>query len=581
MATPDVEIYPDDFFSIPTPTSPWFSVQFRTKELSAGESMENSNIWTDINEIRTDSGVLVPSQNNFVKSIEVEDTGGSKKLTLVLFDKYFSYIENIVMGSMFITRISNDILKKQGDKVSDSPLKAEDLEIKYVVSGENLVNLRVRFGYGDEVNQDRFFDVEAQYDFEKRLEQKKPTIRSPWIYFMINGITNELTDDGLQMTISGISLTYNLLNKIKIQQQFSKLIGTPKELIERFSNILKSVNGAKLSIAPFGNGSEEPALPINSNVSKNIEVFLGGEPKTDKDGKPIIAYKTIGEIFNDICSKTPPRAAFGDIGSETVQTEEAEGQSAEHLLNYSYYVTQEAGSKEKIIFYYPDPTKRKQKYLRVYNWREYGKTIVKSASIQTATDFAVMSQKIVINDNQGKEKSEVDLFSNGTRNESIDNVEISSNLSATKLLELTKNSVSSGSVFSFTNEIIDKRNTNNKDTDDTYVQQLKNQFLKNINRQVFKGTLEIPGDPTYFFDKELRPYEYLIKLIVMRPSISGGEVAKSYLSGKYAVSSIKHTVNESGYFTSLSIMRWPEKIEDKKIDESLVNKSYNETIGVI
>jgi hypothetical protein len=570
-----VEIYPEDFFSIPTPTSPWFSVQFRVKELTSGINIENSDVWMDINEIRTDSGELIPSQNNFVKSIDVEDTGGSKKLTLVLFDKYFSYIENMVMGSMFITRISNEVLKKQANSVTGIPVTAGDLAMNFVVSGENLVNLRVRFGYGDEVNSDKYFDSEGQGSFEKRLQYKSTTIRSPWIYFMINGINNEITDDGLQMTISGISLTYNLLNRIKIQQQFSKLIGTPKELIERFANALKSVNGAKLSIAPFGNGSEEPAKPANSNVDAPIELFLGGEPKKDKEGNPIVWYKSFSEILNDICSKTPPKSAEGDVDKATLQTEEAEGQSSEHLLNYSYYVSQEADSSEKIIFYYPDPTKRQQKYLRVYNWREHGKTIVKSANIQTATDFAIMSQKILINDTQGKEKSELNLLPLGTREDSIDNVEISSNLSVNKILGINKNAVSNGGTFAFTGDIIDKRTTNNEDTSDTYVQQIKNQFLKNINRQVFKGTLEIPGDPTYLFDTQLRPYEYLIKLIIMRPSISGGEVAKSYLSGKYAVSSIKHSINESGYSTSLSIMRWPEKVEDKKIDESLVKKNLS------
>ena len=126
-------------------------------------------------------------------------------------------------------------------------------------------------------------------------------------------------------------------------------------------------------------------------------------------------------------------------------------------------------------------------------------------------------------------------------------------------------------LFSFVTDVIDIRENNNNTSNKTYTQQLKNAFLKNINRQVFKGTITLPGDSFYLFDTKLKPFEYLIKLNILRPNGKGGTV-KSYLSGNYAVTSITHNVDESGYFTTLGVMRWPSKEETTpvKSEEDLV-----------
>lgn len=531
------DIYPDEFFSILTPTTPWFSVQFRNK-VSSG-NIETSDIWEE----------LSVKQNTFVKSISIEDSGGAKKLTLVLFDQYFTYIENLVMGSVFFTRASNSLYNKDLSSIAKN-----DIKLDFAMSKENLTNLRVRIGYAD-LNESNYFETVASGSvWEERINASKTVIRSPWIYFMINGITNEITDDGLQMTITGVSLSSNVLSNLKIVQQFSKITGKTVDIINNFADILTKVPNSTLRILPFGQGSEQP-----ENANEEIELFLGGEPKRDSNNNIITAYKTVESIFTDICSKIPPKNI-----EQTVLTEEEESTSSENYSNYSFFVAIDGSGNENISFYYPNPKSSSQSLQRVYDWRENPKTIIRSLNIQTATDFAIMSQKIKI---KGlSEQKEIDFLS-----KKIDTVggekAVSSNLGTDKVKEYYD--LNNTQPFSFVSDIIDIKETNDKATKKTYLNQLKNEFIKNINRQVFKGTITIPGDAFYFFDKKVRPFEYFIKLNVMRPGPDGVSV-KSYLTGNYVVSSINHTIDESGFFTTLSVMRYPLPEEKTQIQNTMV-----------
>ena len=88
------------------------------------------------------------------------------------------------------------------------------------------------------------------------------------------------------------------------------------------------------------------------------------------------------------------------------------------------------------------------------------------------------------------------------------------------------------------------------------VLQLQNAFVKSINQQVFKGTIVLPGDPFYSFDEVMSPAEYVINVNMMRPSESGA-VTKSYVSGTYTITEIKHSVNNTGFKTTLTLLRVP------------------------
>jgi len=537
MAKTYTEIYPDKFFSIPTPTTPWFSVQFRTKVLEQGGDIEQADIWSE----------LTINQNTFVKQIEIEDNGGSKKLTLTLFDRDFSTIENLVMGSLFVTRVSNEIINEDIKQY-----KVDDFTFNYVLTSNSIVNLRVRIGYSDlnnftyNGNQRNFFEAESSTsDFEQRIDSTQPVIRSPWYYFMINGITNEITENGLQMTITGLSLTSNALTNLKMVQTFSKLVATPEDMINKFREIFNNIPNSGIKISEFGSGSDKPLV---ESKNEQIEILLGGEPVVDSNKHIIISYKTIGEIFSDICSKIRPKIIGNSID---VKTDDETADESQQKVFYNYFVT----SDGTVNFFYPNPNESRQNLKRIYTWREYPQNLIRSFNIQTATDFAIMSQKLLVK-NVDSTLNEIDLIPKKTETKD-DILKGPTNLGITKTFEGYNAALRKD--FSFVSDVVDVKTSSEPGVEDVYKNQLKTAFLKNINTQVFKGSISIAGDPFFFFDNAVRPFEYLIKINVLRPTDSIAE--KSYFSGDYAVTNIKHTLSETDFETVLDVMRWPNQDE--------------------
>ena len=77
-------VYAEDFFNIPHPTSPWISIQFRTKipNPRTSQSLTDAQYWEDIT-VGTD-GKRGP--NNHFGSCTIEDASGFQKITLSLLD---------------------------------------------------------------------------------------------------------------------------------------------------------------------------------------------------------------------------------------------------------------------------------------------------------------------------------------------------------------------------------------------------------------------------------------------------------------------------------------------------------------
>ena len=170
-------------------------------------------------------------------------------------------------------------------------------------------------------------------------------------------------------------------------------------------------------------------------------------------------------------------------------------------------------------------------------------------NIQTATDFAIMSQKLLVK-NVDSTLNEIDLIPKKTETKD-DILKGPANLGITKTFEGYNAALRKD--FSFVSDVIDVKTSSEPGVEDVYKNQLKTAFLKNINTQVFKGSISIAGDPFFFFDNAVRPFEYLIKINVLRPTDSIAE--KSYFSGDYAVTNIKHTLSETDFETVLDVMR--------------------------
>ena len=554
-------IYPEQFYNILHPTQPWISVQFRNAPAAEGD-ISTQDIWLEIAE----------HPNNFFESMEISDKGGSKQISLVLYDEYFSYIENIVNYSLFVTRQDNasadntKVVKVASansldtSKLNNTPpiniaVNSSD-DLQAVVSNVNMVNFRVRFGYGDTNDNDQYFD-KIGLDFIDRVKSSKPTIRSDWYYFMMNGVTSNFAEDGLHMTITGFSLTSTFLSNVKMVQKFAKIVDTPKNIIESFSTIL-STNGlnSSITISPWKSTKAEGALsddPLEDSKNPRIEILLGADPTVDNQNKIIYAYKPMGDIFNEIISAVPIIYLDKDGGKITPDDNGNVDSYKTIAYKYSILADRRNPGQEIIKFYYPDPDSsfKNQELIRNYTWREYGKTIIESFNISTATDFAILSQKIYTKSpNTG-----INLIDLRPANysKSDNDITINPNLGVAS----AKNKLVNVVDFSMVSDVIEAKDTGSSDSNPgNPVLQLQNAFVKSINQQVFKGTIVLPGDPFYSFDEVMSPAEYVINVNMMRPSESGA-VTKSYVSGTYTITEIKHSVNNTGFKTTLTLLRVP------------------------
>ena len=216
-----------------------------------------------------------------------------------------------------------------------------------------------------------------------------------------------------------------------------------------------------------------------------------------------------------------------------------------------------------------------QTFLRNYVWNETGHSIIKSLDIQTKTDFAMLNLQIAtIDTDTGNMTMHVARGGDVAEEDRIDeNGEVSGNQDAPMDLTIGNlqnvsdalNSASFNAMF-----VTNVRETSGHQVSGEQLSSnqaaaiISRKIVSNINNQVFNGTITLPGDPYYLFDGSIKPFSYLIQVIIRRPNyindagefVAGGT---SYSSGLYVIKKIVHRISGSGYETELSIMKWPRK----------------------
>lgn len=502
-------VYPESFFNINHPSSPWFSIQFRKE---TGTNLTLPSVWTE----------LATFPNNYVESLKVVDNGGAAEVELVLFDRYFTTIENIVMQSLFVARNSGS---KQFTTASSSDFSSQVTE-----NSSSLINMRIRFGYAT-----------SSIPTNNYLERKpdETITMTPWLYLMINGVNNNASDGGLRMTIQALSLTSTLLNRYSMVDPFGKLKGKPKVLLQNIGEFISSATNRKITI-------EKEEEPIE-NGEEEIEIILG-TAKPDKDER---TFKNIKLILDEYCSKVPPKLQ-DENGNFITKTElEAKTEVKQEKVKrfpYTYEIIELAENNQdpnsiiaKIKFYYAVPNDNVfNGKMRAYVWREHAGTIVRNLNITTPTDFATMSSRILIKN--GEENIDLELAAKTPTDakDVFDNNDVDS-------VKIAKGK----GTWKFVSDVVSK-------TNDQSIDMLVSNFIDRINYQISSGTLEIEGDPYYLFDKNFKVLQSPIKIIINRPG-ENGIAESSYLSGYYLVKGITHTIDSSGFSTVLDIIKHVER----------------------
>jgi hypothetical protein len=532
------EIYPEKFFNISQPDAPIVQIQVRT---NVSGNINNNEDWTEVH--------LEPGMTNYFNTMNVEDSGGLQKVTITFFDKNFANVENAIVKSLVVTKLHNDL-------AGNEPVQDDTGYFSFKIDNQVATNIRIRFGYS-EIPQGQDFIDETDFKgegFSGRVNSDKTIIRSPWIYLQMIGTKFNLREEGLYAEITAFSVVDSFLNRAKLIRRFAVLRGKPSEILTSLCNIIKNTAESNSFDYNIGDAAEIDAL-VTEDTSGEIEINLGSEPDETRRG-----YRTMYSIFSEVISKIPSRK-YGTVDTSAGVQTNGETEAAEQVskdIPYNYVVRQEVGAgKLKTImdFKYLDPVKEPQSIIRTYIWKEYGQSIVRNLSLESQVDFASLNAQILTEfpDGQGASLS----VARTSSSDGTPNSESSTHLG--RITDVTKALAADDNYsFAFVS------NTVNDDSDGqkTFGARVASEVVHNLNQGVFKGTIEIPGDPFYLFDNKMSPYQFLIKIIVLRPgylddnnNYQGNSV--SYLSGIYNVSKINHTIDASGFRTTLEVIRWP------------------------
>lgn len=534
-------IYPESFFNIPHPAAPWVSIQFRTRIPKKETIISDPSHWEEI--------TLNPS--NHFDSITIEDLSGFQKLTLRLFDRDFAKMESIIVKSIIAARDFNPL--KEGDNVRSD----ETTFFEFKISHHAMINVRVRFGYAVSLTptqtiQDSEFTGVNYSDRIAENKSKMPVIKSPWLYFQLFTSKFDLTDAGLSVELTGMSVTDSFLSRAKLAKKFAILRGKPREVITALDGIISRISNNELR---FIIDDPPKLIEKDGDLDAEIDIILGSSPD-------VAGWRTVKSVLNEICSKIPPKILDTDDKEPETQDSDAEGQKLDKSISYTYSFSQREvaeGEKKKIVgeihFFYPSPESFiAQKTIRTYFWRNYSLSIVKGFSVNSQLDFASLNRQIFIRDG-----NELKCYVTKVSKDDLTRTTAPEPIDLEKAYEAIEEMTKTDYKIAFVSDTISLSKGGK-----TPLGVVAQQVVSHLNEGVFEGSVDLPGDPFYLFDAKLKPYQYMIRIIIMRPAYitkDGERVEEeaSYLSGDYVLKGITHTINSSGFSTVLAVTRWPTK----------------------
>jgi len=534
-------IYPEEFFDISQPDAPIVQIQVRSKFTGPINDPDN---WTEVH--------LEPGMTNYFNTMTIEDTGGMQRVTATFFDKNFANVENAIIKSLVLTKAANDLAAN--DFVQDDTGYFE-----FKVDNQVMTNFRIRFGYsevGDKFIDDTDFNGS---EYSERMNSNKTVVRSPWIYLQMIGTKFDLRGEGLFAEITAFSVMDSFLSRAKLLRRFAVLNGTPEEVLTSIGNIIEEA--AAPGSFEYKFVGEKPISPTTEGGDGDIQINLGSQPNDTRR-----SYRTVNSILNEIISKTPKKVY--DKGDVYINENASESiVEASKQVPYGFDVRQEIDSgklKTILEFSYGDPIASNQELMRTYIWKEYGQSIVKNLNISSQVDFASLNAQIltvdhgsdIVNLSAARPRGDQAVSTTAPITGETRDVDSSTHLGRVEdVTEALKNPDYS---FTFVSNSIGVDGGGTA----TIGARMASDVVYNLNQGVFKGSIEIPGDPFYLFDSQISPYEYLIRIIVQRPGYTDHNdqyqgISVSYLSGYYGVSKITHTINASGFSTNLEVTRWP------------------------
>jgi hypothetical protein len=552
-------IFPSQFFDIPHPDSPWISVQFRTGVFNQAtgtyqlpDNLTDPEQWQEI--------TLNPS--NYFDGVTIEDESGFQRIELTLVDQYYTNIETFITRAIAVVNANNQLAQQ------NSPTQQTAQQFfQFQLGNTSFVNLRIRFGYGTATvntaeNGSVAIDESSFSDNYANRVQGGTVIRSPWIYLQILNVQFKLTEFGLAATISAISTMETWLGKAKMVRRFYVFRDTPTNMLTWFAATIQAQSKGEIDVqygqpSGTGTGALPGDLPIetpNKDSTGNfIEINLGDE------GDEAVAaknpnYRTVKSFLDELCSKIPPKVVKADqtYANNNGNNLEQSGEETDRSIRYSYMLVPTNSAKPPyfhLTFFYPDPLKNTQPKMRTYVWREYGLSVVRNLEIESRLDFAQLNYPLLVSDkSQSTVGYQVVVAGADKYGRAVSPTEVTAALADKnfRVAFVADQVAVSGATQSLTSLVAQH-------------------IVHFLNLGVFNGTITLSGDPFFLFDGSVRPFEYMIKVIILRPGFSDDTgtyfptqaTDQSYLSGYYLIKKISHKIDTSGFITTLDIMRYP------------------------
>ena len=597
----------------PSEKNEWITVSMRTPNSS----------YTPPTDQKSESSLKF---DNYFENLTLEDNGGVVKCNLSLFDKDLERLENILIKSIIATKAGNDIAKKKLSEVPETdffeflpnPSSNINFRLRFGYSDPDR-DERVLRPSSSSLPEWKERTKEEKKD---SIYLKSPWLyfMMMGLDFTLNSKGVVAKIQGMSMSNTFLDKTKIIKRFTTLQGTPQKLMVQLAEYIYKATNGLVQVIKGELPgtesdkkgepIIPdgspkFGEGIDygKPSdLPLQwsllesqikeitipdsitdsdkrreieeDNKIVNVKVSLGGEPRYEKDengrstGKLINDFMGLRQLLSDFASKCPPILRNKINGeyitdSEKVKTilnnldDSLDPTDYEHIP-FVYSVNEVLLSSEDdtevvtvvlIRFYYRRLDGTNQEFIKSYDYMNSPKSLITSFNIKSKLDFIQLNQTLVV------KGSTLNVLLSSANQEGVEGT-ASAPIDISKFFD---NQIESDN-FTLVNKVIEETGTVGPDT-------LAAQVVDNMNQGIFYGDIEILGDPFYLFDTAMQPYQYFIKLNVFRSRNEYANnndkiLAKSYLSGCYLVKKIVHTINKSGFKTTLSLQRFPSTKDD-------------------
>lgn len=582
--------YEDDFFYIKDlngkkvlPVSKYLDIDFITYDL---EHVENPPQFVSVVK-RIEPIDEKPDSlywDNYFSSFEINDLGSEKNIKLILKSKDESNLEDIIYNSI-LGPVGVHNRSYSGTNTDNQPIgDNSQIQEMFELIRNRKTNFRVRFGYSEITESGAVIDDEEligiNFSSRTSIENKKPVIKSPWLYFHITDLKAKLVDMEFTFEIDGTTLGNSIINEYafyNIDQKNPDIFVysdiNPSDSLEQIGKILYNASGGKICVMSDINDNE---IVVSSDQ-------LGRKKFTIKEGRKIIKKSEVGEIWTkgNINSNIKDLSARGKVRNMNLVSSnelkdrkisvkdildrymdwlptkqyavlKKEGKSmAVELSSYgnieptddisiislkpSYEVIDcniklESESKEEersiIRIYYSGPSNDDESdSVRVYSYKFRQDSIVKNITINNEVSIGNIRNYCAI---VGTGYSAVYASNYSLSKESlaastgiIEVILSSEDLSSAKSLGTNVILVPKDSIVSEpinNSELGEEKDKDNESVIKTDIRNLAYSSMQNIERWPFEGTVEILGDPYFLADGSFQLGRNMIFLDINRIS---------------------------------------------------------------